>query len=334
PWHDTAAMIEGDAAAALGDLARERWHRATDRHLPAPTRHDGLWPEYFAPMVRDRAVAISRTIPKQEGVEEVREIEQLYIDMIERARHFIYADNQYFASRRIAEALAKRLHEKDGPEIVIVNPISADGWLQEAAMGSARAALFYALADVDEHDRFQIYTPVTQAGEPIYVHSKLMIVDDRILRVGSSNMNNRSMGLDSECDVAIVGDSSSERDPAITELREVLMAEHLGTTTEKIRETFERTGSLIGTVEVLRGPGTKTLLELEPHEWGDTSLAIGASELLDPESVDERFEPLSSRGLFRGFLRRGSTAARTFRRPIPDRAVRSLRSQGWCRPIH
>jgi phosphatidylserine/phosphatidylglycerophosphate/cardiolipin synthase-like enzyme len=305
PWHETAALVEGDAAAALGELARERWHRATHRLLHPPERHGGLWPAWIEPSFRDRPVAISRTVPKQDGITEVREIEQLYIDMIESAERFIYADNQYFASRHVAEAIARRLTERNGPEIVIINPISADGWLQEAVMGSARAALFYPLAHLDKRDRFQIYTPVTTAGNPIYVHSKLMIVDDRILRVGSSNMNNRSMGLDSECDIALAGVEDGGADPAITALRERLMAEHLGTTPEIVRDAFEQTGSLIGTIEILRGTG-KTLVEFEPGRWSDSSLAIGASELLDPESVDERFEPLSNRGLFRGFLRRGT----------------------------
>lgn len=305
PWHDTSAVVDGDAAAALGDLARERWHRATKKTLPSPSRHAAPWPERLAPLVRDRAVAIARTAPRSDDAAEIREIEQLYVDMIEGARHFIYADNQYFASRRIAEALAQRLRERNGPEIVIVNPISADGWLQEAAMGSARAALFFALADIDKHHRLEIYTPKTAAGQDIYVHSKLMIVDDRILRVGSSNMNNRSMGLDSECDIAVETTADDAPDPAIRQLRETLMAEHLGTTPDIVRDAFERTGSLIGTVECLRGEG-KTLVPFEPGELSDATIAIGASELLDPESVDERFEPVSTRGLFRGFLRRGS----------------------------
>jgi len=325
PWHDTAALIEGDVAARLGELARERWRRATRRTLPTPRRHAGLWPQWVEPQFRDRPVAVARTVPKQPGIEEIREIEQLYVDMIAAAQRFIYADNQYFASRRIAEALAQRLRERDGPEIVIVNPISADGWLQEAAMGSARAALFCALAELDKHDRFQIYTPVTEGGSPIYVHSKLMIIDDRILRVGSSNMNNRSMGLDSECDVAVASDLP---DPAIRELREVLMAEHLGTSAELVRKAFDETGSLVGTVECLRGVG-KTLLEFEPGQWGETTLAIGASELLDPESVDERFEPVSNRGLFRGFLRRGTRD--WFVRVREVRRKRRLRRRGRWR---
>ena len=72
-----------------------------------------------------------------------------------------------------------------------------------------------------------------------------------------------------------------------------------------MRDAFDRTGSLIATVECLIGTA-KSLIPFEPHQWSDTTLAIGASGLLDPESVDERFEPLSNRGLFRGFLRRGT----------------------------
>jgi phosphatidylserine/phosphatidylglycerophosphate/cardiolipin synthase-like enzyme len=305
PWHDTAGIVDGPVAQALGELARIRWRRATGKQLPSPTVHDTAWPAIVEPLHRDVEVAIARTEPKAEDHEEVREIEQLYVDMIARARRFIYADNQYFASRRVAEAIAKRLEEPDGPEIVIINPVSADGWLQEAVMGSARAELFYALAEIDRHDRFQIYTPVTAGGHHIYVHSKLMIVDDLLLRVGSSNMNNRSMGLDSECDIAIDRSAQDAPDPAIAMLRERLLAEHLGTTEQEVRNAFERTGSLIGAIECLRGSG-KTLEPFEPEKPSDTTYAIGASGLLDPESVDERFEPLSNRGLFRGFLRRGT----------------------------
>ena len=54
----------------------------------------------------------------------------------------VYLESQYFASRAIAEAIARRLSEPDGPEFVIINPASAEGWLEEEAMGSARARLW------------------------------------------------------------------------------------------------------------------------------------------------------------------------------------------------
>ncbi|SDC62294.1 Phosphatidylserine/phosphatidylglycerophosphate/cardiolipin synthase [Sphingomonas sp. YR710] len=328
PWHDTIAAVEGPAAAALGELARERWHRATRRHLAAPTQHREIWLDRLIPLAEDRRIAISRTVPKTSGVREAREIEALYVDLIGRAKRFIYADNQYFASRRIAEALAERLGAADGPEIVIVNPFSADGWLQEKAMGSARAELMFALIEADTYDKFQIYTPVTRSGTAIYVHAKLMIVDDCALQIGSSNMNNRSMGLDSECDLALAGGDSEDPDPAIRNLRETLLAEHLGVARQTVTEAFDHTHSLIATVETLRGRG-KTLVPFEPAPLDGTTLALGASELLDPESVDERFEPLSNRGLFRGFLRRSTR--NLFERMRERRRRRRERNRGRWR---
>src|SRR5690606_25395620 len=104
---------------------------------------------------------------------------------------------QYFASRKIARAIAQRLREADGPEIVVVNPDTAEGWLEPIAMDSARARLVEALQRLDEHGRFRLYHPQTQGGQAIYVHAKILVVDDRLFRVGSSNFNNRSMRLDS-----------------------------------------------------------------------------------------------------------------------------------------
>ena len=119
------------------------------------------------------------------------------------ARHLIYIESQYCASQRIAEALVERLQEKAGPEIVIVNPESANGWLEEEVMGAARALVVDMLRNADHENRFRLYFPVAADSTPIYVHAKIMVIDDRLLKVGSSNLNNRSMGFDTECDLAI-----------------------------------------------------------------------------------------------------------------------------------
>ena len=71
----------------------------------------------------------------------MHEIEDLWLAMIASASTAVYIESQYFANRRIAEAIAARLGEADGPEFVVVNPETADGWLEEKAMGTARAKL-------------------------------------------------------------------------------------------------------------------------------------------------------------------------------------------------
>ena len=37
------------------------------------------------------------------------------------------------------------------------------------------------------HDRFRVYHPVTEGGTPIYVHAKILIIDDRVLRIGEAD---------------------------------------------------------------------------------------------------------------------------------------------------
>jgi phosphatidylserine/phosphatidylglycerophosphate/cardiolipin synthase-like enzyme len=294
--------LEGPAAAAMGELARTRWRLAGGAALPPVVGRTDCWPAELQPQFHHIELGIARTCPVMPDTPGIHEIERLYLDLIASARRFIYAESQYFASRRIAEAIARRLAEPDGPEIVLVNPLSAEGWLEPVAMDSARARLREALRHVDPHGRFRIYHPVTAGGQPIYVHAKFLIVDDRVLRVGSSNMNNRSLRLDTECDVVIdaASPANAAAVPVIRAVRDGLLAEHLGRSPEEIAARIAETGSLIGTIEALRGTGRT----LEPYETPDLNAVtewLANNEVLDPEGPDEMFEPLTKRGLFRRF---------------------------------
>ncbi|MFA5489777.1 MAG: phospholipase D-like domain-containing protein [Candidimonas sp.] len=299
PWHDVTMMLSGAAAAALGELGCDRWYRATsDRLEPLPASEEELWPDDLPAQFENIIVGIARTQPEYEGRPEIREIEALYLDMIAAARRFIYIENQYFTSGKIAAAVAERLKESDPPEIVMVMPRSADGWLEQKAMDAARIRLTQMIGKADRLRRFRIYVPVTQRGQDIYVHAKVMIVDDTLLRIGSSNLNNRSLGLDSECDVVIdaaIEQNRHARD-AIKELRLRLLAEHLGVSPETFADVHEGHRSLIVAIEALRDEG-KTLELLELEETSELEDFLAENELLDPESADGFFEPISERGL-------------------------------------
>ena len=296
PWHDSIMAVDGCAAEAIGDLARIRWHCATGRALPVPPRgrHDP-WPAGLEPHFRDVDLAIARTRGKEGELEEVREIERLFVDLIAQARRFVYVETQYFASRVIAEAIAARLDEPDGPEFVIVNPRTAYGWLDEKVMSPARYHLVDALRRRDRYGRFAIYYPVTEGGADIYVHAKIMIVDDKVLRVGSANMNNRSMGLDSECDLLIEA-SDAQAQATVAAIRTDLLAEHFGVTPADVAECYGETRSLIACIERLRRRG-RTLVPLDPEEPTEAEKALAQSELLDPEAADELFEKRARPGL-------------------------------------
>lgn len=294
PWHDTIMAVEGEAAAALGELSRVRWLAAGGKPLP-PVMREGeadLWPDHLGAPFRDVTVAVTRTNP--EGP--VREVEGAFLALLRSARRFVYAENQYFASRRIAEAIARRLEEPYGPEIVVVNPQSSHGWLEPIAMDTARARLFEAVRRHDRFGRFRIYCPFTAAGTAIYLHSKTLVVDDQVLHCGSSNMNNRSLRLDTECDLTVdAGVPGSEfASPAIAAVRDGLLAEHLGVEPPKVAKTLAATGSLIATIEALRGPG-RTLRPFEPIALSDLEQWLADNEILDPEEPEDVFEPFTSK---------------------------------------
>ncbi|HET7709828.1 MAG TPA: phospholipase D-like domain-containing protein [Sphingomicrobium sp.] len=298
PWHDATMAVQGPVARALGDLARDRWQRATKAKLPRVNRKQPLWPDGLEPMFRDVDLAVARTSPCFGGRPEVREIEALFLDLIARARRFIYAESQYFASPRIAAAIRSRIMADDKFEFVLVNPIRADGWLEQVAMDATRVRLGQVIGHSDPDNRFRIYTPVTRGGDDIYVHAKILIVDDQLLKVGSANMNNRSLGLDSECDLALDASRRKGDQQSIAALRTRLMAEHLGVGEKKVAATFARTGSLVATIEALMGKG-KTLRLLKFATPKGTAKFIADSELLDPESSDMMFENITQRSLWK-----------------------------------
>lgn len=298
PWHDATMAVDGAVAKALGDLSRERWKAAGGDPIEPPTVKSVPWPEDLKPQFRNVEVGIARTRGQHDDRPEVREIEASFVAMIRKAKRFVYAESQFFASRVVAEAIAERLGEKDGPEFVIVNPKEAEAWVEDEVMSPARAKIVQALRKADRHHRFRIYTPVTAGGEDIYVHSKIMIVDGEQLRVGSANLNNRSMGLDSECDLLIDGRRKGNKAaPAV--IRAVmcdLLAEHLGVEQGEVERRLASTGSLVADIEELRGDG-RTLVTLEIKEPNALEGAIAERESLDPESAGEYFATDKRRGL-------------------------------------
>jgi phospholipase D1/2 len=292
PWHDATTAVSGAAAKALGDHARDRWKQASGEVLAPPPAGSDPWPDGLPVDMADVAVAIARTIPAYDNQAEVREIEALYLAAIAAARRSLYFESQYFASRAVAEAIARRLDEPDGPEFVILNPESAEGWLEEEAMGSARARLLAMLRRRDRFGRLRVYTPVTEREQPIYVHAKIMIVDDRLLRVGSSNLNNRSMGYDTECDLALETDDDTHVAHVIRSFRARLLAEHLGTSPEQVSATIDERRSLIAAIEALSGPG-RSLRPFDPPSINDAEKALADHELLDPERPRSLWQALS-----------------------------------------
>jgi phosphatidylserine/phosphatidylglycerophosphate/cardiolipin synthase-like enzyme len=283
PVHDIQMVVDGDAAAAMADLARARWRAATRETLPAQFVDHDLWPQGLQPDFTHTPVAIARTMPALGDQAGVLESARLTRDALVAARRTVYIEAQYLSSFVIGRVLAQRLSDPDGPEIIVVLTHTSRGWFERLIMGINRNRLVRRLKRADRYDRLRILYPVVPGADKdcdVHVHAKLIIVDDRLIRVGSSNLNNRSIGLDTECDLAV--EATGARDRArITRLRHVLMAEHLGTTTEAVAEAEARLGSARAAITRLAG-GPRSLRPLEAMSSHGPARQVFWTRLFDP----------------------------------------------------
>lgn len=299
PWHDATSCVSGPAARALAELAGKRWYWATGEEV-APVGNDAdLWPPGLWVDFTDVDIGIARTLPRYDDRPPATEILSATYAMLRRAERCLYIESQYLAARRVCEVLAERLGEEDGPEIVIINPDTADGWLEAKAMDTARVRMIQMLQEADIYDRFRIYYPVNAAGTPIYVHAKVMFADDTALKVGSANLNNRSMGYDSECDIILDAVTDGDVRAKIALMRDGLVGEHLGRAAAQVSEAMAREGgSLIRAIEALNASDRMHLVRLRPRELSFGEELFAESDAADP------IRPVGLRRILRSLTRR------------------------------
>jgi phosphatidylserine/phosphatidylglycerophosphate/cardiolipin synthase-like enzyme len=276
PSHDVQAMVDGDAAAALADIVRERWHRATGTSIPVTEPGSDPWPEDVPADMTDASVGIARTDP----LIRCREVERLHLDIIAAARESLYIENQYLTSPLVVDALSRRLQEADGPEVVLVIPLNNHGWVEDHTVEVLRYRRVRRLRAADRFGRLRICYPTVRGldhDESIVVHSKIMVADNTLFRVGSANLSDRSMRLDTECDLTI--EATEERQQAaIARLRNRLLGEHLGLPAEAVMERLAKDRSLIRLIDAC-STQSRCLREL-PDDGHATQILSDA--LIDP----------------------------------------------------
>jgi len=279
PVHDVMLAVDSGAARALQSVASERWRQATGRALPTAYATGDPWPASLFPMFSDVDVALARTVPAGRSEPAVTEVETLYLDLIAAARRYIYIENQYFTSRVLGDALAARLAE---PEVVVVLKLASTGWLEAPTMSALRTVLLRKLQDADSHGRFHAWYPYTPGESDCDVHSKLMIVDDEWLRVGSANFANRSMGLDTECDLVLEARGDSATRTAIASVRNALLSEHLGAARTDVQNAYAVTGSLGETIASVSTQDGRSLRRFERLDEPSPALVALANGVADP----------------------------------------------------
>ncbi|CAN5259701.1 phospholipase D-like domain-containing protein [soil metagenome] len=315
--HEVMTVFDGAPAQALGDLFRERWRRATGHTLapPALTEREihgeegDPWPECTPPDFHNVHVGFARSQPAWRSHPEARESERLHLTSIAAAKTCIYMENQYFASPLIAEALAARLEEPDGPQVVLVSTQHSPSWFDQMTMDRTRLTFLQRLKSADEIGRraqgkegggnLHAYCPLTKKGATIIVHAKLTIIDDGLLRVGSANINNRSTGFDTECDVAIEavdGPQGEVTRGTIRRLRTDLLAHWLGVPAPAFDAALARTGGRVAEAIALIDNRDRPRMEpLTPKPIGALATLIATYHLGDPTGPADSLRPWKRR---------------------------------------
>lgn len=298
PYHDVQAWLAGRRAThALEEIFVERWRCAGGvapvleaAQGPPARRPAGLLP------VGPARVALSRTDPRDDR-ETIREVERLFVDAITAAEHLVYLETQYFSSRRIYEALAARMRDvtRSRLEIVVIVNERAEALKEELAVGLRQAQNLERLREVAAATGnalgmyYSLCDGVTVDFRTTYIHSKVVIVDDRFLTVGSANLTNRSMGTDSELHVsweALPDNATAARvRRAIRRVRVSLLAEHAGERGIRAVRALSIGAGLVARLEDL---AARPRARLQRHQ-GATPAQHAVAELIDPQDLP--FDP-------------------------------------------
>ncbi|WP_370113084.1 VTT domain-containing protein [Bradyrhizobium sp. USDA 329] len=282
PFHDVQCMVDGDAATLLFELAEARWRAAGQPRHDRGALKSVRWPANVPVEAEHLPVGIARTEVVCPAGSTIREVERSLIAAIGSATSFIYIENQFTSATKIARELAEQMRRAPSLRALVVAPKLHSSWLESQAMQNGRGAFIDCFGAAGVADRIRFLYPVSRSGDTevaVMVHSKLMIVDDRILRIGSANLNNRSMGADSECDLIFEAASEEHRD-FIASVRHRLIAHFCGLEEQTLAQNEDRLLALLD--DVSKGDRTKTLRKVESSGLTST-LATMVQPVADPE---------------------------------------------------
>lgn len=248
PYHEVQGVVEGADVRLLVDHFVERWALASGERLDPARLVDAHPLAAKAPMLSVLAptlrmprgdVTVLRTTSGERGHPRRREVRDFLETALREAARFVYIEVQYFTATALQDALVARMRDRSMPplDVVLVMPRKPEALKDELAMGPPQHDVLGALireAAANGH-RLGVYNVAApkDGGDPafVYIHAKLVIVDDRVLTFGSANLTNRSMALDSEMNLAWrapAGPSGRALRHAIRRLRVRLLLEHLG----------------------------------------------------------------------------------------------------------
>ena len=262
PYHDIQTYHTGPVVDELTELFRQRWRNSGGGPLylePAPPAPPALpFKAAGAIPIATGKVALSQTMARhlQRAEVPLLQIRKLFTDAILAAERIIYLENQYFSSQAVYWSLVARMTAPDRNKLQIIMvfpgklPFKDSLWLGVPQMKMLQA--LQNIAARTGHDLGVYCTACLGGGEQrmVFIHSKLLLIDDRFITVGSANTTNRSMGLDTELNVtweACLHDREVVR--SMRRIRASLLAEHTGLYQWKERRKLMRVRGLVAILD-------------------------------------------------------------------------------------
>jgi phosphatidylserine/phosphatidylglycerophosphate/cardiolipin synthase-like enzyme len=195
-WHDVGTRLGGPVVADVRDHFAVRWKELTGESLPGGPA-PATCGEHTVQVIRTVAEGMYERVPNGDF-----RILESYVRALRSAQRYVYLENQFLWAPEIVDLLAAKLRHPPSDEfrIVVVLPAKANNG-QDDTKGQLGV-----LVDADDGaGRLLAATLRSRTGaraDPLYVHAKVGIVDDRWLTVGSANLNAHSLLNDTEMNVA------------------------------------------------------------------------------------------------------------------------------------
>lgn len=239
--HDVYVEIEGPSATDVHHNFVQRWNEASERAAVDGTwSHDGdddlLFPARLSDLRGSSVVQIQRMVhadryrhghPAPGGVAyDIAGGEQSvlaqYLQAIDAARRSIYIENQAIPIPAVAARLEQALTR--GVQIVVLVPADSENIVRTGPGPLPKQGLD-GLGALRRHPNFTLAGIACRNAEGrrtgIYVHSKIMLVDDAWATIGSCNLHALSLSGHTEMNASVW-------DPGVVRaLRRELLAEHL-----------------------------------------------------------------------------------------------------------
>jgi phospholipase D1/2 len=304
-YHDIQTFHTGPIVKELLDIFAQRWVDSGAGPLILPTADLPVAFEASdAILLPTHEVAISRTQARTPQTQrgEIHEIRRLFIDAITSAEQLIYLENQYFSSQAIYWSLISRMALPDRPrlQIILILPDRLP-FTEEVFLGLPQVKMLHSLQQVAQktgHTLSVYSSALVDEGQRkmTFIHSKLLLIDDRFLTIGSANATNRSMGLDTELNVSWEATDAGQTEliSAIRGIRCSLLAEHAGLYGKGEDEKFAQIEDLTERLDCLVDDHEARLCRYQPDpalqkiDWPGALEPIG--RLVDPEKpIDEEF---------------------------------------------